>query len=270
MPSRGLPMVRSTSARPRGAPLRFRATLRFGKKSLKAPTRLARWGFHIHLLDPVDRNKLVWHLNYQDVAAIGKLFASGELDVERIVSLAGPSVKRPRLLRTRLGTSTRDLVEGELLEGEKRIISGSVLSGRAASGEIFGYLGRYHHQISVLAENRQREFVGWLRPGLNRFSTINTFLSKFLPGKKFPFTTSTNGSDRAIVPIGMYERVMPIDILPTFLLHALLVGDVERAEELGCLELDEEDLALCTFVCPGKADYGPLLRQILTIIEKEG
>jgi Na+-transporting NADH:ubiquinone oxidoreductase subunit A len=145
-----------------------------------------------------------------------------------------------------------------------------VLAGRAASGEIFGYLGRYHHQISVLSEDRHREFLGWLSPGFGRFSTVNTYLAKLIPGRKFRLTTSSNGSHRAMVPIGMYERVFPIDILPTFLLRALLVADIERAEELGCLELDEEDLALCSFVCPGKVEYGPLLRQVLTTIEKEG
>ena len=239
-------------------------------------------GVHIHTLDPVDRNKMVWHLGYQDVVAIGKLFETGTLHVERVIALAGPAVKRPRLIRTRVGASTHDLVQDELHdvqglpglhrlhEGEHRVISGSVLSGRTATGEVFGYLGRYHQQISVLREGREREFLGWLSPGLNKFSTINTFVSKLIPGKKYAFTTSTHGSERAIVPIGMYERVMPMDIMPTFLIRALVAGDVERAEELGCLELDEEDLALCTFVCPGKTEYGPYLRETLTTIEREG
>ena len=227
-------------------------------------------GFHIHSLDPVDGNKIVWHVNYQDVVAIGRLFATGRLDVERVVSLAGPSVRRPRLLRTRLGASTVDLSSGELADGESRIVSGSVLSGRTAGDAIFGYLGRYHNQVSVLPEGREREFLGWLALGANKYSTINTFVSKLMPGKRFKFSTSRNGSDRAIVPIGMYERVMPMDILPTFLLRALVVGDIERCEELGCLELSEEDLALCSFVCPSKIEYGPLLRNVLTSIEKEG
>jgi Na+-transporting NADH:ubiquinone oxidoreductase subunit A len=107
-------------------------------------------------------------------------------------------------------------------------------------------------------------------PGLRKFSTIRTFASAWLPGKEFSLTTSTNGSKRAIVPIGMYERVMPFDLMATPLLRALLMRDVERAETLGCLELDEEDLALCTFVCPGKNDYGTYLRDVLNIIEQEG
>lgn len=227
-------------------------------------------GFHIHSLDPVSRQKTVWHAGYQDVVAIGHLFSTGQLDVERVVSLAGPQVENPRLLRTRVGASLDDLTTGQLVEGENRVISGSVLDGRRAMGEKSGFLGRYHLQISVLREDHDREFLGWLAPGGDKFSVISAFLSSLTPKKKFPMTTSTNGSRRAIVPIGMYEKVMPMDILPTFLLRALMVGDLERAEELGVLELDEEDLALCTFVCPGKNDYGPALRQVLTTLEKEG
>ena len=227
-------------------------------------------GVHIHFLDPVHRDKTVWYLDYQAVIAIGGLFASGRLNVERVVALGGPSVKRPRLLRTRGGASTDDLVRDELKEGEHRVLAGPVFSGRTASGEILGYLGRYHRQISVLPEGRQREFLGWMLPGRDKFSTIRAYLSAFLPKKEYEFTTSTHGSPRAMVPIGMYEKVMPMDILPTFLLRSLVVGDVERAEELGCLELEEEDLDLCTFVCPGKTDYGPILLEVLTTIEKEG
>jgi len=201
-------------------------------------------------------------VNCQDVAAIGKLFATGKLDVERVISLAGPAVCRPRLLRTRLGASTDDLTSQELQEGEARIVSGS--------GALFGYLGRFDHQVSALEEGREREFLGWLAPGIGTYSIVNTFLSKLIPGKQFAFSTSRNGSDRDMVPISVYERVMPLDILPTFLLRSLVVGDTEKAEKLGCLELAEEDLALCSFVCPGKVEYGPLLRNVLTTIEKEG
>ena len=227
-------------------------------------------GLHIHRLDPVDRRKTVWHLNYQDVIGIGKLFETGSLSVDRVIAIAGPAVHRPRLVRTRLGASVDDLLRSELIDGEHRPISGSVFSGRTASGDVLGYLGRYHLQISVLAEGRSREFLGWLTPGVNRFSTINTFVSRLIPGKRFAFTTSTHGSKRSIMPIGMYERVMPMDLMPTFLMRALVIRDVERAEELGCLELDEEDLALCSFVCPGKQEYGGPLREVLTDIEKEG
>ncbi len=228
-------------------------------------------GVHIHHLDPVDRHKRVWHAGYQDVAAIGHLFATGELDLTRVVAFAGPPVREPQLLRTRLGAEISSLTAGRLPEtGELRLISGSLLSGRQVTGAIDAFLGRYHQQVSVVAEDRRREFLGWLAAGVDKFSATSSFLSALLPGKRFELTTSTNGSPRAMVPIGLYEKVVPMDLLPTFLLRSLFVKDVEKAEELGALELDEEDLALCTFVCPGKTEWGPLLRDVLTTIEKEG
>jgi len=228
-------------------------------------------GTHIHFLDPVSATKTVWYLNYQDVIAIGKLFTTGRLWVERIIALGGPPVLKPRLLRTRLGANTNDLLLGELQDVECRAISGSVLSGRRAAGWA-SYLGRYHTQLSVLAEGREREFLGWIMPGKNKFSILNVFLSSLSRAtRKFALTTTQNGSPRAMVPVGNnYEQVMPLDILPTQLLRSLLVGDTEMAQSLGCLELDEEDLALCSFVCVGKYDYGPVLRKNLTQIEKEG
>jgi Na+-transporting NADH:ubiquinone oxidoreductase subunit A len=227
-------------------------------------------GTHIHFLDPVSEKKTVWYLNYQDVIAVGKFFVSGRVPVDRVISVAGPVHKNPRLLRTRLGAGIAELVAGELQEGDNRIISGSVLSGRMAVGP-YAYLGRYHLQISALAEGRERTFLGWQRPGFDKFSIKRAFASAFFrSGQRFPLTTSLEGSRRAMVPIGMYESVMPLDIEPTFLLRALIVDDIEQARALGCLELDEEDLALCTFVCPGKYEYGPMLRRNLAQIEKGG
>lgn len=227
-------------------------------------------GTHIHLLDPVSLSRTVWHIGYQDVMAVGHLCSTGRLSVDRVVALAGPQVSEPRLLRTRIGANLTELTHDQLREGENRLISGSVLSGRKAEGPQ-GYLGRYHLQVSVLREGRDREFLGWQRPGSDRFSVKRVFLAGFAAdARRFNMTTSTNGSRRAMVPIGMYEKVMPLDVLPTYLLRSLLTGDTDQAQALGALELDEEDLALCTFVCPGKMEYGPHLRKSLNVIEKEG
>ncbi|MFZ5603910.1 MAG: Na(+)-translocating NADH-quinone reductase subunit A [Pseudomonadota bacterium] len=226
-------------------------------------------GTHIHFLDPVHLKKVVWHINYQDVIAIGKLFTTGKLCNQRVIALAGPQVTRPRLIRTVLGASTDELVAGQTEPGENRVISGSVLSGDTAYGP-FAFLGRYHLQVTVIREGRERNLLEYVWPGAEKHSVLNTFLSKLTPGKLFPFTSTTNGSQRAMVPVGSYEKIMPLDILPTQLLRALIVGDTETAQQLGCLELDEEDLALCTYVCPGKYEYGPILRDNLTRIEMEG
>ncbi|PHM33494.1 Na(+)-translocating NADH-quinone reductase subunit A [Xenorhabdus innexi] len=226
-------------------------------------------GTHIHFIEPVSAQKTVWHLGYQDVIAIGKLFTTGELYTDRVISLAGPQVKTPRLVRSRLGVDLLELTHGQLKEGENRIISGSVLCG-AKSDEAHHYLGRFHTLVSVLSEGREKELFGWIAPGTNKFSITRTTIGHFLKKKRFAFSTSTNGGDRSMVPIGNYERVMPLDIMATHLLRDLLAGDTDGSQALGCLELDEEDLALCTYVCPGKYEYGPVLREVLTKIEQEG
>jgi Na+-transporting NADH:ubiquinone oxidoreductase subunit A len=226
-------------------------------------------GTHMHFLKPVSADKVAWHAGYQDVIAIGNLFTSGELDSSRIISLAGPAAKNPRLIRTVLGANVAEIIADEKLDGELRVVSGSLLLGAIASG-IKGYLGRYHTQICLILEGREKEFIGYMYPGPNKFSVTRAYMSHFFPKKLFNMTTTTNGSSRAMVPIGNFERVMPLDILPTLLLRDLCAGDTDRAQQLGALELDEEDLALCTFVCPGKTDYGVILRDCLTIIEKEG
>ncbi|MEL0630245.1 Na(+)-translocating NADH-quinone reductase subunit A [Psychromonas aquatilis] len=226
-------------------------------------------GTHIHFIDPVSATKQVWSINYQDVIAFGKLFTTGELYNEKVISLAGPATTKPRLVRTTLGASTTELTKGELVDGQVRVISGSVLCGVTAVGP-HAYLGRYHNQVSALLEGYNKELFGWGAPGLNKHSVSRVFLSALNRAKKFAFTTTTGGSNRAMVPIGQYERVMPLDILPTVLLRDLIVGDTDGAQTLGCLELDEEDLALCTYACPGKYEYGSILRSCLSKIEKEG
>ncbi len=223
-------------------------------------------GTAIHFLDPVNAEKTVWYIGYQDVMAIGNLFVKGKRSLDRVVSLAGPMVENPRLIRTRQGASTDSLIAGELRPGKVRVISGSVLSGFRAAGWN-AYLGRYNTQVTVLQEGDERVFMHWVRPTLKQFSLLNVFTRRLA---EYPLTTSQNGSRRAMVPIGNYEEVMPLDILPTPLLRALLVRDTDTAQMLGALELDEEDLALCTFVCHSKYEYGSALRACLEIIEREG
>ena len=225
-------------------------------------------GTHIHLVDPVSANKTVWSIGYQDVIAIGHLFTTGNIDTRRVISLAGPQVTQPRLLATRLGANVNQLVIGELVNDENRVISGSVLSGRKAAS-VFAFLGRYHDQLSVIQEGRERQPLHYLRPGFDKHSALPAFVSSFSK-KLFNMTTSTNGSERAMVPVGGYERVTALDILPIQLLRSLIVSDTQMAQSLGCLELDEDDVGLYTYVCVGKHEYGRILRDNLTKIEKEG
>ncbi len=226
-------------------------------------------GTHMHFLKPATVGRVNWYLNYQDLIAMGRLFTQGRLDTSRIISLGGPMVKKPRLLKTRLGASLTELTSGELTDSSDRVISGSILCGRK-NQEVIGYLGRYHLGVAALREGHERELLGWQMPGFDKFSITRAFAGAWKGPKRFALTTSTGGSERAMVPIGSYEKVMPLDMLPTLLLRALISRDSERAQELGCLELDEEDLGLCTFVCPGKYEYGEILRDNLLKIEKEG
>ena len=233
----------------------------------KHPAGLA--GTHIHFLHPLSRGVTVWTIGYQDVIAIGKLFTTGRLYTKRLISLAGPVVNQPHLIATERGASLNEITDGQLQAGDNRVISGSVLSGRKII-EPTAYLGRFHNQVSVLAEGHERPAFHYLSTGKNRFSILPIYISNFFKNKKFNFTSTTNGSPRAMVPIGVFERVMPQDYLPTQLLRALIVEDIVSAVELGALELDEEDLALCTFVSPGKYEFGDILRDNLTRIEQEG
>lgn len=226
-------------------------------------------GTHIHNIEPVNASKTVWSIGYQDVIAVAQLFATGKLPTARVVALAGPQVDKPLLIRTQLGANLTELTTGKLKTGVNRVVSGSVFGGRIAV-DAYAFLGRYHNQISVLLEGNDRPLLHYLRPGFNYFSIMGLYVSKLLGKKEFDFTTTTMGSERAMVPNGNYERIMPLDILPTQLLRALIVGDTDVAQKLGALELDEDDLALCSFVCPGKYEYGPILRDNLTRIEKEG
>jgi len=225
-------------------------------------------GTHIHLLDPVDARRHVWHVGYQDVLAVGQRYTHGATAAQRVVALTGPMAREPRLLRTRLGADIEDLVRGQVVPGPCRIVSGPALSGRRTLGAS-AFLGRHHTQVTLLPEGGKREFLGWMSPGFGKFSATRAFASA-LTRRPLALDTSQNGSPRAMVPIGSYERVMPLDLLATPLLRALLVRDTETAERLGCLELEEEDLALCTFVCPGKYDYGSALRETLNLLERDG
>jgi Na+-transporting NADH:ubiquinone oxidoreductase subunit A len=226
-------------------------------------------GTHIHFLHPVSEERVVWSIGYQDVIAIGKLFETGRLPVERVVALGGPSVSTPRLITTRLGANIAELVDGEIDSAPVRVVSGSVLSGHRASGWAV-WLGRYHNQITVLPEGSPREFLSFMRPGIGKYSFTRTFVGNLFGSSDYSLTTTQNGSPRAMVSIGSFEQVMPLDVLPTPLLKALLVRDTDSARDLGCLELDEEDLALCSFVCNGKYQYGVHLRKNLREIEVNG
>ncbi len=227
-------------------------------------------GTHIHFLDPAGRERIVWYIGYQDVVAIGYTMASGTIDTRRVIALGGDRVRRPRLFSTRLGVSIDGIVQGEIDEpGACRVISGSLLTGRKAAGGN-AYLGRYHNQVCVIREGGERRRFGWLGLWPRTFTASATVLKRSGHRKRFAFDTSMNGRFTSMLPLRLFEQVMPFDILPSPLFRALLVKDTDQAQALGCLELDEEDLALCSFLCPAKQDYGVALRMNLDQIERDG
>lgn len=228
-------------------------------------------GYHIHTLYPVSRTRTAWHMAAHDVVRVGYLVRHGTLDVSHIIALGGPAVRAPRHLRTRLGAHLGDLLADELVPVASgalphRVISGSVLTGRRIENDMVGYLSRHHSQVSVLPETIKRRFLGFLRPDAPAYSSLPVYLGG---GARAGFDTMMHGGARAMVPIGAYERVMPHDLMATHLLRAIQLGDAEWAEPLGVLELDEEDVALCSYVCPGKADYGTALRTLLDAMAAE-
>lgn len=251
-----------------GADLPVSGNAKVVNEQFAGPHPAGNAGTHIHFLYPVHTNRSVWSVGYQDVIAIGSLFLTGKLFFDRMTSIAGPSVSDPRVVRTRLGASTAELTDGHLEGSNNRVISGSVLDGRTARGGT-AFLGRFHNQIAALKEGTERELLEFVMPGFNKYSLTRLYTGSFFGGRKFDLDTSTGGSERSIIPLGTYEEMMPLDILATPLLRALVVEDFDASIELGCLELDEDDLALCTFACPGKYEYGPYLRHMLARIEKE-
>ncbi|MEM9319068.1 MAG: Na(+)-translocating NADH-quinone reductase subunit A [Pseudomonadota bacterium] len=226
-------------------------------------------GTHMHFLEPPSASRFVWTIGYQDVLTIGRLMLTGQYKPSRLISLAGPVCAEPRLVRTFDGANMEEISADDLPDSlPVRIISGSVLSGRAGEGDN-AYLGRYARQITLIEEDNKQIPMGWIRPMVSKYA-VQPVLGSALARREFPLTSNLNGGRRAMVPLGTFEELMPQDFLPTQLLRALLVMDTDQAQALGALELDEEDLGLVGFACPAKYEYGLALRDCLTKIEKEG
>ena len=214
-------------------------------------------GTHISKIHPVNLNSKVWTANFQDIISIGYLKKNKKIKTTKIISLGGPAVFEPSLIKVRHGSNLDDITAGKI-EDNSRVISGSVLHGHESEG-VMKYLGYYDSQVSVIPDEVNEIFLNWLMPGSSLHSKLNVFISSFIKPKKYIFNTSIGGGNRAIVPISSYEEVVPMDILVTQLLKSLVVSDIEMAIDLGMLELVPEDLSLCSYVCPSKYDYSSIL-----------
>ena len=233
----------------------------------KGPHPAGNAGVHINALHPVNLERNVWHVDVQNLADMGAYLNSGKVPTARKVAVVGPAASRSEIVETQRGASMN--VFSSYADSTVRFVSGSLLAGATANpGEEKGFLGRFAQQVSIVDDTPEREFINWMKPIGSRWSMSGTYLAKFVK-KSFTTDTDLNGGERAIVPIGSYEKVMPFDIMPTQLIKALASNDVTMAEKLGVLEIVEEDIALCQYVCPSKVDITDMLRTMLTLIEKE-
>ena len=224
-------------------------------------------GVQIHHIDSINKGEVVWYLQPQDVIVIARLFTEGKYDVSRIVSLCGSQIERPRYYRIIAGAQISNLLSENIKEGRSRIISGDIFSGSKIKAD--GCLGFYDTQITVVPEGDKSEFLGWILPGLHKFSTSKTFLSWLFPSKKYNLDTNMHGEERAYVMTGEYEKVLPMDIYPNHLIKAIMIEDIEMMENLGIYEVSPEDLALCEFVCTSKIEVQSIIRQGLDLVRKE-
>lgn len=226
-------------------------------------------GIQIHHLSPIrGRHDVVWHCPLQLLIVLGRLLLTGKLDTRILVAVTGSAATERKLYRTVMGASVDSLIGANVAAGELRYISGNVLTGTACGAA--GFIGFYDHQLTVIPEAVDPEFIGWMLPGITRESKSRCYLSGWLPGLRFTSDTRLHGGRRAFVASNLYEDVLPMDILPVYLMKSILAEDIEEMEELGIYEVTEEEIALCEYVCPSKIEFQQILRQGLTLLEKEG
>ena len=218
-------------------------------------------GVILNKVNPLNQNEVVWTVQGSHLPVLGKLFSKGIIDFSLNISIGGPAVK-PSYIKSRIGARF-DLYKNSLLMENVRIISGNVLTGKQV--DIDGFLGFYHSSFSVIEESFERPFIGWLHPGgKSKYSVFNAYLGS--NKKSFDFTTLQNGSNRAFVPVDAWEKVFPMDIFINALARSIEANDIDEMEQLGIYECDEEDVALCSFVCPSKSDVGAIIRKGLDTI----
>lgn len=235
--------------------------------TFKGPHPAGNPGVQINKLDPVNKNQVVWHINPQHVADIGRLFQTGQYRPEKTIALTGSEVKNPQYFKITAGASVEPMLKDNLKNHHVRIISGNPLTGDTAHPK--GFVGYYHHQVTVIPEGDHYELMGWAAPGLNKYSTSRTFFSWLFPGKKYKMHTNYNGGPRALVMTGQFENVFPMDIYPMQLLKAVIIEDIEEMENLGIYEVGPEDFALCEFVDTSKTEIQDIIRNGLEVTRKE-
>ena len=248
-------------------PTAFASAKGIQQNKFSGPHPAGNVGVQMHHIDPINKGEVAWTISPFGVVQIGKLFLEGKYDASKIVALTGSEVNNPQYYSTFAGASINKMIDGNIKSDNVRYISGNVLTGEKIPAD--GYIGFYDDQITVIPEGNQYEFLGWIMPTAKKLSFHRAFgLLSFLNGKKdYTLTTNTNGEDRAFVQSGTFEKVVPMDILPTHLLKAILAEDYDEMEALGIYEVIEEDMALCEFVDVSKHDVQAIVREGIDLIQ---
>lgn len=247
----------------------YKATKGIELVTFDGPHPAGNVGVQIHHISPINKGEKVWTLKPQDVVAIGRLFLTGKLDLSRVINVVGSEVTKPAYYKVIAGTSVKPLLNGNLNKSDYnlRVISGNVLNGTHIAQD--GFLSAYDSQVSVIPEGDQYDFLGWANPGFNVFSSHKTFLSFICKNKKWRMNANIHGGPRAIVASGEYDKVLPMDILPEFLVKSIIVEDIDKMEQLGIYEVAPEDFALCEFVCTSKLELQRIVREGLDVMVRE-
>lgn len=245
----------------------FEETPDVQKAYFKGPHPAGNVGIQIHHTKPLIKGDRVWTANAQDVAIIGKLFASGELNFEKIIAFTGSEANNKAYYKSKVGMELKSLLEQSNKDKKLRFISGNVLTGSKV--EKSGFLGFYDAQITIIPEGDEYEFFGWAAPRFNKFSNSKAYFSWLMPGKKYELNANLHGDERAFVVTGEYEKVFPMDVMPVHLLKSVLIEDIDEMENLGIFEVIEEDMALCEFVCTSKIQVQKILRKGIDLMIKE-
>ncbi len=228
-------------------------------------------GVQIHHIDPMNRGEVAWTVNIADVAVLGRLVNEGRVDMSKVVAVTGSEIEKPAYLRVIAGAKMDSLLKGNVkaqAEGDSvRVISGNVLTGVKSAMD--GFLSFYAHQVTVIPEGDKYELFGWMMPRFKKFSVSRAYFSWLCPKKEYRLDTNLNGGERPFVVTGLYEKYLPMDIYPMYLLKACLAGDIEKMENLGIYEVVEEDFALCEFVDPSKIDIQQIIRDGINLMINE-
>ncbi|MBW3468750.1 Na(+)-translocating NADH-quinone reductase subunit A [Arthrospiribacter ruber] len=224
-------------------------------------------GVQIHHLDPINKGEVAWTISPFGVAQIGKLFLEGKYDASRVIAVTGSEVKKAVYTKTIVGACVDTMIDGNLKQDHVRVVSGNVLTGEKINRD--GYLGYYSSHITVLPEGDYYEFLGWMKPTTDKLSYHRALglLSFLNPNKEYVLDTNARGEERAFVQTGVFESVTPMDILPVYLLKAIMAEDFDEMEELGIYEIIEEDLALCEFVDVSKHPVQEIVRKGIDLIQ---